>query len=107
MIYEFWQAYIFVGLAAFLSALMDWCNFKRPRNSGYWSIHTKDKWDAWHHSRKIRYACFFLWGAVLYLKQPNMEEIITIIILHPLIFGFIVLIVHYIFYHLIFKEIKE
>ncbi len=35
-------------------ANMDYLNFRRPHNNGYWSLHTKHpRNDAWHHSKRL------------------------------------------------------
>ena len=51
---------MFFSLAVALDASMDYIHFQKPVDSGFWSIHTTDTWDAWHIAKKIKWACIVL-----------------------------------------------
>lgn len=60
---KYWHvclAFLLFGIAVFLNGFMDHINFRFPKDSGFWSIHTTDEIDAWHISKKIMWAIIII-----------------------------------------------
>ena len=90
--------YLFFLLIVVIMSFMDVIDFRRPRDSGFWSI-TDDGWDAWHVLKFILYVLivFYLIDFDKHLKYGDLSYEITI---------FIVLAVfpHYLILHKWLKE---
>jgi len=65
---EFHFDYLLWSIAVALDAYRDHLCFHREHNDGYFSLHTIDTFDAWHHSKLIFWGCImagFIWAKPL------------------------------------------
>jgi len=77
---------IIFGLIIALMATMDYYNFKRPHDNGFWSLKTKaPRWDVWHVSKRI---IIFL-VAFLAIGLDKLIEIATNPYLQAMVIAFV------------------
>ncbi len=89
----YWLRTLLLALAVICDAAMDYFNFQRPYDSGFWSLHTEDTADAWHWIKKLKW--LFVIVAIYGLNW------------FVVLGGFINLFFHELFYHKIFKRSKK
>lgn len=85
--------YLLFSLAIFCDAFMDHLNFRKKRNSGFWSIHTKDVNDGWHWTKKL------MW-TIIGIALVGISWKLAIL-------AWINLIVHEVMFHKFWKEVDK
>ncbi len=61
VVYRFRFELLWLGAGFIGMAFMDFINFQRPKDKGYWSLHTKvgsSKRDAWHDTKRLTIFAF-------------------------------------------------
>ena len=59
VLYNYFFELFWLSIGLILLAFMDFINFQRPKDSGYFSLHTKgNRNDAWHHSKRLAILSF-------------------------------------------------
>ena len=87
--------YYLFSAAVILDAFRDHLVFHRPFDNGYWSLHTLDTLDAWHHSKLLFWLFIvlgFMYGQLIY------SPIITI-----LTYAIINVFLHEVMLHFVFR----
>ncbi len=89
--------FISIGLA--LLAWMDFITFQRPKDSGYFSLHTKgSKRDAWHDAKRL---CIFSF-AIAAIGEPQVAWLLA----NPFVWvAFLAFFIQWFGYHIILKTV--
>jgi len=107
--YKYTFEFCFLGIGFIFLAVMDFINFQFPKDSGFFSLHTKgSRFDAWHLSKRIAIFCFALAaigdGQLLYLINNPFIQIALLAIVCQWVYHLLKRIKKYIDHILINKE---
>ena len=102
-LYDYIFKFFWLSIGLILLAWMDFINFQRPKDSGYFSLHTKgSKNDAWHHGKKLAILSFGIaaigYDQVIYLLlNPYIWLAILAFIIQVFIYNFLLKMIKRIF----------